>query len=391
MPIDLLAQYDEPKDLLAEYDEKPSATSGKGFLGNYADYAKGAGLGIGQGLGDVLASMANYPGDIYSHFSGKESPYHVPHPALQKYYPEGIWGNIGSTLGNFEGQVIAPGGVAFKALKAVNNPLAKALMGAGAGGLVGAASNEGDRIGSGITGAALGTGGALASSIFGGLRGISSKGIATKLSADKLASKQLAKKEYGKLFEDASKRGLGKIKVPKIDDKRIVENSMPRYHEALLDFKNNPTVESAHWAQSDLGALRRHLEKIDASRGLTSTEHKTLKEVISSQDKIKKSMFSGKLEEHPDLANRYSKLSQKYKETVIPYENIRNLRKFEEGKLLPKDLVNLLRNDKEFRATLGSKYPQIKINQLLKGKVGKTIGTGILGAIGFEGGKKLIE
>lgn len=390
MPIDLLAQYDAPKDLLAEYDE-PKSSPSKGFLGNYADYAKGAALGIGQGLGDALASMANFPGDIYSHFSGKEAGYHVPHPALQQYYPQGTWGNIGSTLGNFEGQVVAPGGVAFKALKAVNNPLSKALMGAAAGGLVGSAANEGDRLGSGITGAALGTGGSLASSIFRGMKGLSSKGIASKLSADKMAAKQLARKEYGKLFEDASERGIDKLKIPKIDEKRIVENSMPRYHEALLDFKKNPTVESAHWAQSDLGALRRHLEKIDSSRGLTSTEHKTLKEVMSAQDKIKNSMFSGKLEDHPDLANRYTKLSQKYKETVIPYENIKNLRKFEEGKLLPKDFVNLLRNDKEFRATIGKNYPQIKINQLLKGKVGKTIGTGLLGAIGFEGGKKLIE
>jgi hypothetical protein len=387
MPIDLLADENEnrnPIDLLADEDESDNNnSSSKGFGRNLWDYEKSLGLGLAQGAGDIGASIGNYPADIYKHFTGKKL-YHIPHPSLQQYYPEGKSGEVGSSIGESIGSFAGPGGIAFKALKSVNNPLVRGLVGSGTGGILGAASNEKDRLGGGLAGAAIGGGTALGSSLIQGLRSLTSSGLAKKLSADKALSKQLAKKEYGKLFSDVSERGIESIKAPKIDSKRIIEHSLPRYHEALIDFKNNPTVESAHWAQSDLGHLKRNLEKLDASRGLTSAEHKTYKEVLSAQDKIKKSMFSDELQNHPDLAERYNKLSHKYKETVIPYENLKSLRKFEEGKMLPEDLIDSLKNNKEFRATLMKKYPGIKINQLLKSKGTKLIGATGLGLLGLK-------
>jgi len=275
MPIDLLAQYDEPKDLLAEYEE-PKSPSSKGFLGNYADYAKGAGLGIGQGLGDALASMANFPGDIYSHFSGKESPYHVPHPALQQYYPEGTWGNIGSTLGNFEGQVIAPGGVAFKALKAVNNPLAKALMGASAGGLVGSATNEGDRLGSGIAGAALGTGGALANSILKGFANIAP------------LTKKIASSPYAKKAAYLEKHGIGndlKVTPEYLDDaERILRNHPSDIPAEAVDdiipLARAGEHDAIHAVQSSIKSLGRDLSKQGGVAGRLGEKYHSLAEKI---------------------------------------------------------------------------------------------------------------
>jgi hypothetical protein len=392
MAIDLLADYDQksgPIDLLT--DEGPIQHQPKqSFLNNALDYEKSLALGLAQGAGDVGASIGNFPSDIYKHFTGTQ-PYHIPHPTLQQYYSKNGAGNLGSSIGESVGNMVGPGGIAFKALRAFNNPLAKALMGSGVGGALGAASNEQDRVGSGVTGAALGGGTALAQSLLKGLNGITTSGIAKKISADKSAAKKMASKEYGNLFSEAANRGLDKVKVPDINAKRIISQSLPRYHEALLNFKKNPTVETAHWAQSDLGALKRQFEKLDASRGLTSTEHKTYKSVIDAQDKIKKSMFSNGLDNHPDLSEKYNKLSGKYKETVIPYESLKQLRNYEQGKLLPKDLIEHLKNNKEFKATLMQKYPGIKINQMLKGKGAKLLGGSILTGLGFEGGKKFMH
>ena len=141
----------KPMDLLA--DESPEQQQEpKGFLNNAMDYEKALGLGLIQGAGDVGASIGNFPASIYEHFTGKK-PYDIPHPSLQQYYPEGMAGNIGSKIGEGIGSLVAPGGITYKALKAFNNPLAKALAGGFAGGLSGAASNENDRMGSGIIGA----------------------------------------------------------------------------------------------------------------------------------------------------------------------------------------------------------------------------------------------
>ena len=161
MAIDLLAedtQHNTPIDLLAD-EEVIKNNEPKGFLRNALNYEKGLGLGLAQGAGDVLSSIGNYPSDIYKYFTGNQ-PYHIPHPSLQQYYPEGTASKVGSSIGETIGSFAAPGGSVFKALRGINNPVYKALMGAGAGGLVGSASNEEDRVGAGITGAALGGGGA---------------------------------------------------------------------------------------------------------------------------------------------------------------------------------------------------------------------------------------
>ncbi len=526
MAIDLLAedtQHNTPIDLLAD-EEVIKNNEPKGFLRNALNYEKGLGLGLAQGAGDVLSSIGNYPSDIYKYFTGNQ-PYHIPHPSLQQYYPEGTASKVGSSIGETIGSFAAPGGSVFKALRGINNPVYKALMGAGAGGLVGSASNEEDRVGAGITGAALGGGGALAGSLIKGLGGLTSSGIAKKISADKLEAKKMANKEYNALFAEAANKGIDKVKIPDINAKRIISNSLPRYHEALLNFKNNPTVETAHWAQSDLGHLRRQLEKLDASRGLTSTEHKTYKDVIEAQNKLKDAMFSTSAQKHPEsifetyesgdlfgvtanpkgtflpgnsvgmakrgdraividskvespgqglgkdlyrkaietsqkkglqfesddvvsesamnvykslekegykfkynsniekikredgqiaykakkddepvvklisspsnaispLKEKYNQLSSKYKETVVPYDELKQLRNYEAGKLLPKDLVEHLKNNKEFKATLMKKYPQININQLLKSKSAKTLSTALLAGLGLKKGWDLAD
>lgn len=254
--------------------ESPSAEQpSKGFLGNLMDYEKSLGIGLAQGGGDVLASIGNFPADIYKHFTGTE-PYHIPHPSLQQYYPEGTVGDIGSKVGETIGNVAGPGGIAFKALRAFNNPLAKALMGGAAGGIANAASNENDRLGAGITGAALGSAGPLASTIMRGLGNVTplTKGIAFSPYIKKaeymqkhgLGSDLYVKPQY--LHE--AKRLMETMGVPE----EAIEQSLPKAHAGEHD--------AIHAVQSTLKSLGRELSSKGGVEGKLGEKFHGLAEKI---------------------------------------------------------------------------------------------------------------
>lgn len=283
-------------------DEIPQSDN-KGFLGNYADYAKGAGLGIAQGLGDVAASVANVPASLIDKLTGLNTK--TPHPSLQKYYPEGVWGNLGSTLGNLEGQVIGPGGVAFKALRAVNNPLAKALLGASGGGLLGAATNEGDRIGSGITGAALGSVGGLAGNILKGLGNIAP------------LTKSIASSPYVKKAAYMEKHGLGShlYVTPKyLEDAENIMRNHPgeipvEAIEDVIPLAHAGEHDAIHAVQSTLKSLGRDLSKKGGVPGKLGEKYHALAEKImgdvNEQMKVMGHSKAVKLEEQGK--KRYSR------------------------------------------------------------------------------------
>lgn len=278
-------------------EQESTGEPSKGFLENYADYAKGAGLGIAQGLGDVGSSVANFPGDIYSHFSGKESPYHVPHPTLEQYYPEGKWGHIGSTLGNIEGQVIAPGGTAYKVLKAFNNPIARALAGTAIGGGLGAATNEDDRLGSALSGAFMGGSIPAALSI--------GKGLTNVPWTKSIAAKPLRAAEQA--FND---RNLKPIKLQKDlikESKSFLPKNLPSKN--LLDEVKKGDYKHLFTLQSDLGKTANSLMK--SSSG---AERLHGKQVADLRSRILNEMKQHVTKQgHSDIADMLTKGQQKYR------------------------------------------------------------------------------
>jgi hypothetical protein len=222
--------------------------------------------------------------------------------------------------------------------------------------------------------------------------GISSKSIAKKLSEDKRIVTNAAKEQYKNLFDKASEEGLTHVSIPKIETENIIKQSRQDYHEALTKFLKNPTLENAHWAQSDLGALVRHLTKLDESVGLSSPKQKTLVDAIKAKNDIQRSMFSeNKLGRRPDLGEKYAQLSEDYAKNVIPYRQLDELTEFENKKLKAKNMVkSLLKND-EFMLGLGKKYPQLKLNQGLNSVIAKIIGGSALGGAAFKEGQKLFD
>lgn len=295
MPRDLLADEHEPIDLLADEPMMQSQPH-QSFFKNAMDYEKALGLGLLQGGGDVAASIGNFPGDIYKHFAGGESPYHIPHPALQQYYPEGMAGKLGSSIGEGIGQVGIPGTGAIKAMKAVNNPLTKALAGMAAGGLGNAASNEDDRIGSGITGAALGATGSVAGSIGKGIANVPwTKGAANK---SLRIAEQLVKE-----------RGIKNLPIAKDifnESKNFLPKNLP--NKKLLEAARGGDYKKLFTLQSDLGKISRELQKSSSGaerlHGMQAADLRkrmldSMKEHLSKQG-------------HEDIANHLTMGQQKY-------------------------------------------------------------------------------
>jgi hypothetical protein len=226
--------------------------------------------------------------------------------------------------------------------------------------------------------------------------GFTNKAIANTLSKDKKIATQEAAQKYNKWFNQAREYGVNKIKRPNIMAGDIVTHSVPKHHEALVKFLNEPTLEHAHWAQSDLGFLKRHLENIAKKQDLTSTQHNTLKNVIQAQNRIKQSMFNEKnMKANPKMQEQYNQLSGDYAQNVVPLKSLQELSEYEQKKLKPNKLIQSLLNNDEFMLGIGKNYPQIQINRALRSKPAKIIGGtllgGSLGGLGFEGGRKLIQ
>jgi len=222
---------------------------------------------------------------------------------------------------------------------------------------------------------------------------VTAKGIMKSLSKEKGKQYAIAKQDYSNLFNEASGQGLthaSPTKAVTSNQANIIKNSQPKHHTALKEYVANPTIENAHWAQSELGALQRHLDKIASKNGLTPSQNKTYKAVLEARKGIKKSMFSNNaLGKSPELAMKYENLGTKYKENVIPYTSLEELSEYEAKRLRPSSAVKDLLNNEEFMIQLAKKQPGIYLHKPLAKKVGYA-GLGATGLLGYEELKKLL-
>lgn len=333
-----------------------------------------ASLGTYQGLGDIGASVGNIPAQGIEQFTGNR-PYSIPHPDLRSSYPQGYEG-LGMAA-EIAPQFAIPGGASLRALKAVNNPYGKALLSSAGAGLTSAAMNEGNRLISGIGGAALGA-------VPGIISPFRSETIANKLLRDKDKVKALYGNKYSNLFNQAEKKGINEVEIPDIDLDVIAGSGMPKYRKALHKFVDNPSLENAHWAQSELGGLERNLDKVASNSGLTATQNQAYNEAVKAKEAIKKSMFSG--DEH--LSNLYDVISQGYKDNVVPWNTVKGLEDFRKGELTAADLTKQLLSNKKFKAQLLDKYPSLKVNALARNKY---IQGALLGGFGLDAAHKIYK
>lgn len=228
-------------------------------------------------------------------------------------------------------------------------------------------------------------------SIAGRVPAVTSKGILAKLSKEKAKQLNVAKQDYANLFKEAATSGVKDAIPSKSVIKnvpQIVKNSTRDFHGSLKTYMDNPSVENAHWAQSELGGFIRHLDKIKNRNGLTPSQIKTYKAAQDAQKGIKEAMFSNNaFGKKPGLALKYDNLSKKYRENVIPYTSLQDLSEFEAGKLRPKTAVKNLLNDEEFMIKLAKKNPGIYLHT----PTAKRGAIGAAGLLGYDELKRLIN
>lgn len=215
---------------------------------------------------------------------------------------------------------------------------------------------------------------------------VTSKGILKQLAKDKAKQLSVAQKEYGELFSTAAEKGythaLPTEGVKKQAD-LILKNSPARFHPAYEKYLADPTIENAHWAQSELGALERYYDKLSSTNPLTPTQHKAAKAVSNARKEIKKAMFQeNALGGNPALASRYDNLATKYRENVIPYTRLQELSEVEAGKMRPSTARKRLMKDEEFMIQLANKYPGLNLYSPIMQKL---LGYGGASAIGAAG------
>jgi hypothetical protein len=231
-----------------------------------------------------------------------------------------------------------------------------------------------------------------ASAIASRIPGITNKAIAKRLSADKAAAIQEAGEGYNQFFNKAKNYGVEGIERPSIHAGDIVKNTISDHHDALKKFLDNPTLENAHWAQSDLGFAERHLKKIHDTTGLSSGKLATLKNIKEARNRIKEAMFKEKnMQKNPEFEQHYNQLSDDYLEKVVPYKSLEDLSQFENKKLKASNLVKSLSNksNDEFMIAMGKKYPQIYLNKAFTNKIAKRLGLGVATGLGIGEGYHL--
>jgi hypothetical protein len=218
---------------------------------------------------------------------------------------------------------------------------------------------------------------------------VTSKGIVKKISEHKAARTAQAKKDYGNLFQQAAEEGVN-YAVPLKETAQsapfITKHTTAKYSNSLNDYLKNPTLENAHWAQSELGYLTRHLEEIEKKNGLTPSQAKLYRAAKDSRDQIRQVMFNDNaFGSRPHLGEKYNQLSEAYKQDVVPYRRLEPISEFEAKKMKASTALDQLRKDDEFMIQMASRYPGIFLRNDTFKKAMKILGGGALAGLGFKG------
>lgn len=224
---------------------------------------------------------------------------------------------------------------------------------------------------------------------------VTAKGIVKQIMADKSKYLSKAQNDFGQLFKEAADKGFlhaPPVKEVTKNQGEIIKNSVPKYHNSLKRYVNEPTIENAHWAQSELGSFIRHLDSVSKKQGLTPSQVKTYKAAVNARKGIHDSMFDkGALGNQSELAGRYNELRNKYRNEVIPYTRLEEISEVEGKRMRPKTALKGLMNDEEFMIQLAKRYPGLLAHNPTVRKGMAYTGLGGSGLLGYEELKKMLR
>ena len=336
--------------------------------------AKAIGLGSAQGLADLGVSALNLPAQLMG------SDKRIPHPNLEQYIdPE-------MSLPFMAGQFVGPGLGKFAGIQKLNKiarPLGKMGLGSDVarGAAVGYALGETGDEGEGrVLGAVLQGAGS-------GLGGMQSKKLANRVLEDRKKLGETYQKGYKELFDQAQKSGAQYTVRQKMPP--ILGREMKHSRASLKKYRQDPSLENAHWLQSDLG---KDIRSLEGQPVLSSEKLRALDVARKTQERMKSAIErSFNTRARPDLTKRYHELTKGYGEEVVPYLNPKvkkALSRFESGKASGAQTLKKLRGSSVFDEELAAKFPEIGLQSALKkaGKVGLYLGSSAAG-LGYAGKK----
>jgi hypothetical protein len=220
---------------------------------------------------------------------------------------------------------------------------------------------------------------------------LSLKNIANNIIKAKKKEELFHNTQYDRLWQASKEAGIKNVKLnPKEIELNIMKkaNVNNKYIRPLEELMQNPTLENAQKAQSDLGKLINSPQL--SKEVLTSEENAAKNAAQKAQKHIRDMMFrDSKGNINKDLKKTYDELTTSYEKNMVPYKN-KNINKYQKGKMTEKQLIPKLKSG-EFMATRGSFHPEIDRRDMILEML-KHAGVPVTsGAIGVGGGMYLMN
>lgn len=321
--------------------------------------------GLLQGGIRGAESIVNLPLLLASKLSGKDLT--IPYVDLQKFTKQDPISRGIFDVGQVAGEILP-----FSKASSVAEDLASnfmkpsiartALTGGATGVATSGSEDERSRIIGALTGSTIP---ALLQ-----LRPIS---IANKVLEQKSNLKDMFTDRYKNIFNSLKDRGLDQdnITLPsslKSDSGNEAINDIftnnRDFQKAVNRFKENPTFENGHQAQSALGKLKARLlygmnTAQRTGRPISGEEVNRMNAADELQRKIRGNLQQFLVDnKQEDLFNQYSNTTRDFREQMAPYLNP-DIAKYEQGKTRAKDLVAALVRNEKFMAPKGGAYQDI--------------------------------
>lgn len=196
------------------------------------------------------------------------------------------------------------------------------------------------------------------------------------------------RKEYNSLIKEGMEKGLKKFTLtPELqnmkEEAKFVVDNLPKSRTLFLrNFMENPSLETAHNAQSSLGKLTSSLTN-RASR--TDLQEALLPISGDLREELRHAIINNfEKGGQTHLAEKYKALTQGYKKEVVPF-NQKVMRDYLNGDVSHETLAKKLLRSEKFTLNDASKnIPGVSTRKLLKDN-SKLIKLGLLGGLGYEG------
>lgn len=140
--------------------------------------------------------------------------------------------------------------------------------------------------------------------------------------------------------------------APSILPKDIVETFDRKLDDLHKDFLDSPTIENAHWLQSQLASTARKLKKIDQRGDLSIADRRTMQGYEKARDILKRkvtySLKEAEKEHGIPFSQLYNEANKFHLENIVPYRETPAISRMAEGAVKnPRNVSNVFKNPEE--------------------------------------------